>query len=171
MVNKYILMLLLIVGVSTLKAQPYRENGGTIFKDAMNGKKVIKLLDERSEGDFASYYYSIKDTLVHNVMFMGGYDCLMQHFDSVYYASFGDCYKEVDKYVVCSILFDEKLKIKEICILDAYSDPLFLKPYYKLIEKALLSTEGKWYRKKNNTTPKGAIFLFTKRISVVPEHY
>lgn len=169
MVNRFILLLLLLIGKSTISAQPYEENSGDIFKDTITGEKVIKLWKQKGTEDIFAFYYSIKDTLACDMMFVGGYDFLVQHFDSVYYASFDDDYREVNKYLLCSILFDKQLKIKEIHILDAYSNPLFFKPYYKLIEKALLSTEGKWYRKRKYNRDKGSVFLFTKRISIVPK--
>lgn len=171
MVNRMILILLLLSQVTVFNAQPYEENGATVFEDLMNQSRVFKTIGPTIDGnDMDVYYYDIKDTANLGVEFKGGSGCFQQYFDSCYY-SYIDienmAYKEFNTYIACTILFDANLFIRDVRILDVYHYSYLLKPYYERIKKILLSTEGKW--NKVNNRREWSIFLFPIRIRLLPE--
>lgn len=171
MVNKIMLIQFLLVQVIILNAQPYEENGGTVFEDLMSKSRVFKTIGATADGnDMDVYYYDIKDTANLGVEFKGGPDCFQQYFDSCYYSyiDFGNmAYKEFNTHIASLILFDSNLFIKDVRILDIYPYSYLLKPYYERIKKILLSTEGRW--NKVNNRRKWSISLLPIRIRLLPE--
>lgn len=172
MVNK-LLALLAIIIPSVLYAQPYKEDGGVVFRDVIDSSKVLKILERINENNqdqakdiIEVYYYDVKDTADILIEFQNGFDYFREFVDSCYYASFRGCLeKEVNRYALYSILFDESAHIVDIRMLDAYN-PRCLKPYHELIKQCILATEGKWY--KNKKRRKYSIFLYPMRIAIVP---
>ena len=171
MVNRMILILLILSQVTVLNAQPYEENGDTVFEDLMDQSRVFKTIGLTADGnDIDVFYYDIQDTANLSVKFKGGSDCFQQYFDSCYY-SYIDienmAYKEFNTYITCVLLFDSNLFIRDVRILDVYHYSYLLKPYYGRIKKILLSTEGRWYRVNNRR--KWSFFLFPIRIRLLRE--
>lgn len=171
MENRFIVVLLLVIRVSVLNAQPYKENGGTVFNDLIDTSKVFKILERDKDGDNLDvYYYNIKDTADVSVRFKGGNDCLVQYFDSCYYVHIDSdrmAYKEFNAHVAYSLLFDSNLHIKDVRMLDIYPHSYLLKPYHEWIKDILLSTERKWY--KENNKRKWSVYIFVIHIRLLPD--
>lgn len=155
--NKTLLTLTFVLISSMLYAQI---SDNRTFYDVTNDSPVFDLFYDGSE--IKAYYYGIKDTVDTNVNFNGGAEHLIQYFDSLYFASFEERnYVELNRTVLCSLLFDENLKIQEIRFLNAYSSK-DLVAYHKLIKDILLSSEGKWHKKYESD--RWSLFLYPIRL-------
>ncbi|RHE94662.1 hypothetical protein DW712_02670 [Bacteroides intestinalis] len=104
------------------------------------------ILDTTKSSKHAVFYYIKKEfqKVSTDVSYVGGNESLREYQDSLYWANYnGD---EVNGSCLYTILFDDKLKIREIRIIkrDGYDNSKF--DYDGLIKKILLSTEGKWQR-------------------------
>lgn len=127
-----------------------------VFFDAVNRKPIFELNQEN--GRTKIKYYFATDTIEsidYDIQFNGGVQALKQYCDSLYYASFTDePYEEVNLWESYCILFDNKLKIRDVRVIDKPQGYIRICPYNlfydKLIKKILYSTEDMWFKKEKN---------------------
>lgn len=135
----------------------------TIYCDVENLSPVFKVVTDTFtvEPTKVNYYYyfknSPKEVSFLKLDYEGGFQALTQYFDSVYYSKIDPNWNELNAVFHYTILFDKKLKIKEIKIIrrGGYNNRKY--NYDKLIKSILLSTEGKW--KKSNPNDKSKWYL------------
>ena len=146
MENKFVIAtLILIMLPCALCAQ--------IYYDAANHMPVFRLSKDKRDSIKVEYYLSLDSFLVvdTDVQFKTGVKKLYQYFDSLYYNSFtSQAYKEVNRWESYSILFDDKLRIKDIHIIAKPGRKEYDSSYDKLIKRIFSSTEGMWYKANKN---------------------
>lgn len=96
-----------------------------------------------------SYYIITEKKAICNVQFNGGFEALNAFCDSLYFNRSNSNQDELNAMAEYIILFDKKLRIKDIRILKrlAYDNSKY--NYDKLIINILLATKGKWVKKDN----------------------
>lgn len=154
MENKLILLLIGILIPWVLYCQGKKQDEGRVFYDKSNQIPVFKITGQGEKIEID--YYTALDTITSidiNVDFIGGAEGLHKYCDSLYYANFNEeNYNEVNARVPYSILFDNKLRIREVHILQGPSSYKYDEKYDydRLIKKILFSTEGRWIKKEIN---------------------
>ena len=132
----------------------------TIFFDTETNLPVFELILDtaRSSKMYTSYYFRKRLREVSTeISYIGGNESLRKYQDSLYWENYnGD---EQNASCLYTILFDRKLKIREIKIVKraGYNNSKY--NYDKLIKKILLSTEGSW-QKTNNALSEEWYFIF-----------
>ena len=122
----------------------------TIFFEVETFLPVFKLtLDTvKSSKSYTSYYFrkEFKEVST-DISYVNGNESLMNYQDSLYWTNYKG--NEMNASCLYTILFDRKLKIKEIKIVErrGYNNSKY--NYDKLIKRILLSTEGKWQKTNN----------------------
>lgn len=127
-----------------------------VFFDAVDHKPIFEL--SQKNGKINVKYYLSTDTLEsidHYIDFNGGVQALNRYCDSLYYASFTEeTYKEVNLWESYCILFDNKLRIRDVRVIDKPPAYTRIRPYSlfydTLIKRIIYSTEGRWSKKKRN---------------------
>lgn len=133
----------------------------TIFFDTETNLPVFELILDtaRSSKMYTSYYFRKRLREVSTeISYIGGNESLRKYQDSLYWENYnGD---EQNASCLYTILFDRKLKIREIKIVKraGYNNSKY--NYDKLIKKILLSTEGSW-QKTNNALSEEWYFRFS----------
>ena len=107
---------------------------------------------------YTSYYFRKRLREVSTeISYIGGNESLRKYQDSLYWENYnGD---EQNASCLYTILFDRKLKIREIKIVKRAGYINSKYNYDKLIKKILLSTEGSW-QKTNNALSEEWYFIF-----------
>lgn len=130
---------------------PYKkEIKKTIFFDTETNLPVFEwTLDTvRSSKPYTFYYLGKQLREVSTeISYIGGYESLRNYQDSLYWKNYnGD---EQNATCLYTILFDKKLKIRDVKIVKrvGYNNSKY--NYDKLIKKILLSTEGSWQKTNN----------------------
>ena len=132
----------------------------TIFFDTETNLPVFELILDtaRSSKMYTSYYFRKRLREVSTeISYIGGNESLRKYQDSLYWENYnGD---EQNASCLYTILFDRKLKIREIKIVKraGYNNSKY--NYDKLIKKILLSTEGS-RQKTNNALSEEWYFIF-----------
>lgn len=132
----------------------------TIFFDTETNLPVFELILDtaRSSKMYTSCYFRKRLREVSTeISYIGGNESLRKYQDSLYWENYnGD---EQNASCLYTILFDRKLKIREIKIVKraGYNNSKY--NYDKLIKKILLSTEGSW-QKTNNALSEEWYFIF-----------
>lgn len=124
-----------------------------IYYDAASRVPVFRLSKDKQDSIKVEYYLSSDSFIVvdTDVQFKNGVKKLYQYFDSLYYNNFtSQTYKEVNRWESYSILFDDKLKIKDIHIIAKPGRKEYDSSYDKLIKRIFSSTEGMWYKTNKN---------------------
>ncbi|GAB6870438.1 hypothetical protein [Bacteroides rodentium] len=145
---------------SSDKSAYTKEINKTIFFEVETNLPVFEwtLDTARSSESYTSYYFreQLREVST-DISYIGGYESLKNYQDSLYWKYYkGD---EQNASCLYTILFDKKLKIREIRIVKraGYNNSKY--NYDKLIKKILLSTEGNW-QKTNNTSSEEWYFTF-----------
>lgn len=131
-----------------------------VYYDAADNTPVFKLFKDKQDSLRVEYYLSqdsskILDT---DIQFNYGTKGLFQYFDSLYFKSFTEeNYREVNRWESYSILFDDKLRIKDIRIIARPGQKEYDASYDALIKRILLSTEGMWH--KTNVSNNWSFYL------------
>ncbi len=119
------------------------------FYDVTSQFPVFKIYQQKKKIEID--YYTTLDTISMvsiNVGFNGGVERLNKYCDSLYFSKFSEKdYRELNVRVMYSILFNNKLKIQEIHILER---PFYKNDEYnydKLVKEILFSTNGQWSKK------------------------
>ena len=152
MAIKFIFSFLLMMASASLYGQSKIVNESVIYSsDTSPYKKEVQSSTFFEVETFLPVCKSILDTtksskhaVFYYISYVGGNESLREYQDSLYWANYnGD---EVNGSCLYTILFNDKLKIREIRIIKrgGYDNSKF--DYDGLIKKILLSTEGKWQR-------------------------
>lgn len=111
---------------------------------------VLKIVSDTASSSTKEYHYYLRDKQINvcgDISYIGGINAIRAYQDSLYWKHYvGD---EMNCTCLYTILFDEKLKIKDVRIIrrSGYDNSGF--DFDSLIKKILISTEGKWQTDDN----------------------
>lgn len=132
-----------------------REISSTTFFEVGTFLPVIKMVSDTASHEKMSCYYYLKNKPVKvsmDISYIGGIKAMRKYQDSLYWKYYnGD---EINCTCLYTILFNDKLKIKEVKIVrrGGYNNSKF--DFDSLIKKILLSTDGNWQKENSNSTEK-----------------
>ncbi len=142
--------------------------GQNISKDSLfdvDGVILLELHSRKGQSDSIVYFNNKKETInvSSDVDYIGGWKLLNIYFDSLYFNRKDYNYIELNAFVRYCILFDSKLRIKEIRIIKRIGYDCTSYNYDELIKNILKKTEGKW-RKTKKQSNKWYLFLSQIRL-------
>lgn len=111
--------------------------------------KIDSLKEDRSVIYYAKNGRKLNASIA--LHYRGGYKTLSAYCDSAYFNRADNDQNELNASALYCILFDEKLKIREIRIIKRRGYSNIRYSYDNLIKKILLGTEGNWEKIKNDS--------------------
>lgn len=145
MVNRILLFTTCVLLSCTIYAQT--------FYDAEDGSAIFSLYrDARKEPRIKYYGWGDSIKIDFDIRPKEGIESLNSFLDSLYYAHFTErTYREVNLHEFYTILFDDKLCIRDVRIIHPPRKLFdYEKAYFRLAKKILSGTGGKWIKQVPN---------------------
>lgn len=122
-----------------------------IYYNVEDSMPVFRVDTVSQSGRPKIYYYfgKITEKVSSDIRFVGGYRALTNYFDSLYFNREDYNEDELNALFYYTILFNKKLEIKEIKIIQREGYDNLKYDYDSLIKKILFSTEGQWEKSVN----------------------
>ncbi len=143
--RRLIITLSCFVSIATY-GQNRNSIGSEIYYNVEDSMPVLRIDPDPQSDEPNLYYYFGKKAkkVAWDIRFVGGYQALTSYFDSLYFHREDYNWDELNALFYYTILFDKKLKIKEVKIIKrlAYDNSKY--DYDSLIKRILFSTEGQW---------------------------
>lgn len=129
-----------------LCGQNKNDIGSKVYFNVEDSMPVLRVDTAFQEGKPSIYYYFGKkiEKVSSDVRFIGGYQALSCYFDSLYFNREDYDENELNALFYYTILFNEKLEIKEVKIIQREGYNNLKYDYDSLIKRILFSTEGQW---------------------------